>query len=121
MEEISIKDLISKLRDELFNSVDDEKPSILFVDKVELELHVDLSLDGSGSVKIKAFNLLEAGLAGSEKKVAGHKIKLTLSPLISKEEHVELLKKDVNAFKRILEGGKNALHKGVALPGQFDK
>lgn len=84
-DEIGLQELIDHVKEGLRKEAQD--PSrLFFVERVELELHVDVKREASGGLKISVLQLagLEAGGAATLER--GHVIKLALLPLVTYEE-----------------------------------
>jgi hypothetical protein len=79
------------------------------VDTIELELQVTVRKEGKAGLKVYVF---EAGGGGSRDDV--QKVKVTLSPLLSKEMRLRLLHKKLRPeqWRELLEQNVEALTKG---------
>jgi hypothetical protein len=81
--EIGLKDLIDQVKKEL--SVQSDHP-VLWVEKVELELNVTVKREGNTVIKIGILSIGEASVNGKLSSEDVHKIKVTLNPLLPKED-----------------------------------
>ncbi|MDZ8138251.1 MAG: trypco2 family protein [Nostoc sp. DedQUE04] len=112
---IGLAELIQQVKRELLTTyLNDETPShdtdipVFSVDSVELELQVTLKKEGKGGVKIY---VLELGGGSSRDDV--QKVKLTLSPLLKKEQLLGIYKKLYpERWQEFLETSVEALTKG---------
>ena len=87
---IGLAELIEQVKQELLTSSLDKEGDIplLSVDSVELELQVTVKKEAKGGIKIY---VLELGGGGSRDDV--QKVKVKLSPIVSKETLLSLYKK----------------------------
>jgi hypothetical protein len=96
--------LIDQVKTELLtpiraDSADDLYP-FLFVDEVTLEVDVAVTDTLSDSGKLTLY-VLEAGAEGEKRQQQGHKVTITLSPLVTKEEMRARLKLDGRLWQGI--------------------
>lgn len=100
--EITLSELIDQVREELLAPRQGTQATypFLFVDEVELELGVSVSkkADGSGKVNIA---VLEIGGGVGKTDQQTHRIKVKMTPLLTKEEVREKLKQ--NGLWEIIE------------------
>lgn len=91
---IGLSELIQQVKKDLLAPVLDRKsdPPILFVESVELELHVTAKREGNADIKIDVLSIGggEAGGAMSQEKT--HTVKVQLSPLFDKAQLLEWYK-----------------------------
>jgi hypothetical protein len=112
---IGLADLIQQVKRELLTTyLNDESPSndtdipVFSVDSVELELQVTVKKEGKGGIKIY---VLELGGGGSRDDV--QKVKLTLSPLLKKEQLLAMYNKMYpERWQEFLKTNVEALTKG---------
>ncbi len=83
--DISLHELIDHVRQELRKEPEDPS-KLFFVERVDLELRVDVAREASGGVKISVLQLAGVEAGGSATLEKGHIIKLALLPLITYEE-----------------------------------
>ncbi len=118
---IKLHELIDQVRDELLmprraDTLDAMYP-FLFVDEVELDLSVTVSakVEGSGKVSIQ---VIEVG-GGSE--AAGedvHSVKIKMTPLLTKEEIREQLKKNGRLWQTIENVTRRTMVKEDGMVGE---
>jgi hypothetical protein len=106
-QEISLQALIDKVKDELLTPTGGPDYPVFFVDKVELEVAVAIKSEGSGGLNI---SVLELG--GGISREEGHTIKVTLSPILSRDEQRALLDKDERMLDGVRRATQAALCKG---------
>jgi len=122
--EITFQELIDKVKDDLFSPYQGttEKGKVaypvFFVDRVELEITVDLSYDAEAGVKVSIPQLIEGSLAGEQGKATGHRMKITLVPILTSDQMRNLLKRDSRLMKGVEEAHLMAMRKGVDLLGK---
>ena len=104
---IGLAELIDQVKQELFSQETGSDTTVPFfsVDQVTLELKVTVSKEGKAGLQI---HVIEVGGGLSREDV--HTIQVTLTPLVSKEERIQLYKQyfpeAVEAVKRAsLTGG----------------
>jgi hypothetical protein len=108
---IGLAELIEQVKRELLPTTSDQETAVplLSVDTIELELQVTVRKEGKAGLKVYVF---EAGGGGSRDDV--QKVKVTLSPLLSKEMRLRLLHKKLRPeqWRELLEQNVEALTKG---------
>ncbi len=115
--EITIQELVDQVKTDLFSlhkGTEKEVKKIyplFFVDQVEIEIEFEVTYDAEAGLKISIPQLLEGSLSGGRENKKGHKMKITLSPILTKEELRELMKDD-RMMKEIGEASLMALRKG---------
>lgn len=115
--EITIQELVDQVKSELFSlqrGTENEVKKIyplFFVDQVEIEIEFEVTNDAESGLKISIPQLLEGSVAGGQENKRGHKMRITLSPILTKEELRELMKDD-RIMKEIQEASLMALRKG---------
>ncbi|SRR5581483_6554740 len=94
MQEIGLQELIDQVRKELL--VRQHEDPIFFLEKVELELAVKVVRAANGGVKVTVIGIVEGNVGGSLGGEQGHTVKITLSPLIERQEILAEVLKDPN-------------------------
>jgi len=123
-EEITLQGLIEKTKQDLFSpyqGTDNEGKIIypvFFVDQVELEITVNFSYDANAGLKISIPQILEGSVEGGQGKEAAHKMKISLSPIMTRDEMHEMAKKDKMLWKGIETATAMSLRKGGELAGE---
>lgn len=105
-ENISLRQLIDKVKLDLLEGTSDVYP-IFFVDKVELELMVNITQEISGGINVAVVNVAPK-ISGQQT----HVMRITLSPILSKDEQRELIQKDERLMSGIKRSSQIALSKG---------
>jgi|SanBayMetagenome_1026888.scaffolds.fasta_scaffold03048_1 Trypsin-co-occurring domain 2 len=94
--EIGLAELIAQVKKELAVKLDDSP--VFWVEKVELELNVTVKREAKGEVKgglkVLVLSIVEASTGGTISREDVHKIKLTLGPLISKDDIISKMSPD---------------------------
>jgi Trypsin-co-occurring domain 2 len=107
---IGLADLIEQVKRELLSTevtTSSETP-MFSVDEVTLELQVTVSKEGTGGLKIYVVEL--GGSAGRDDVQT---VKVTLTPLLSKDERIRLLQsQDPERWKAIMSASLTGLVKG---------
>ena len=107
---IGLAELIEQVKRELLPTTSDKDTEVPFlsVDTVELELQVTVRKEGKAGLKVYIF---EAGGGGSRDDLK--KVKVTLSPLLSKEKRLNLYtKRYPEHVKDLIDRSLEALNKG---------
>ncbi len=91
---IGLAELIEQVKRELLNNYPSDKKDIPFlsVDSVELELQVTVKKEGKGGIKINVLQLGGGELSGGASRDDVQKVKVTLSPLLKKEQLLGIYK-----------------------------
>lgn len=91
---IGLSELIQQVKKDLLAPVLDRKsdPPVLFVESVELELHVTAKREGNAGVKIDVLSIGGAEGGGSLSQEKTHTVKVQLSPLFDKAQLLEWYK-----------------------------
>lgn len=113
--EIGLAELIQQVKKELLTTYSPSKNDtpILSVDSVELELQVTVKKEGKGGVKINVLQFGGGELSGGASRDDVQKVKVTLSPLVSKEDILKVYnQKDPEKWKKFWETNVDALLKG---------
>lgn len=89
-EPIGLSELIEYVKSELMSQSNRENsPSLLFVESVELELHVTASREGNSGVRVDVLSIGGGNISGSVNQENSHIIKVKLSPLFEREQLLE--------------------------------
>lgn len=122
--EISLQDLIDKIKSDLFSPYGISPISrkiiypLFLVDQVEVELNVSITYEAGTGIKISIPQLAEASLDGKASTDGGHSMKIILKPILSSEQMRDLLGQDKHLMDGITEASLAALRKGTNLAGQ---
>ena len=105
MNEIGLQDLIYQVKRELLapnpaQRAKDPDP-LFFIDKVELEIAVKVQDEGSAGIKLSVLTFAELSAGASVTRERGHVVKVSLSPLLSKESLLADLLKDPEVAERL--------------------
>lgn len=118
-QDISLQTLIEKVKDELLAPTGGPGYPIFLVDKIELELQVIVTYEVEAGLKVSVLQLGGAEVGGSGTDERGHTIKVTLSPILSREEQRKLLEEDQRMWDGVRRATQAALRKGgAALAGE---
>ncbi|MDJ0903123.1 MAG: hypothetical protein QNJ55_30425 [Xenococcus sp. MO_188.B8] len=112
---IGLTELIEQVKQELLTTSPGNENDIPFlsIDSVELELQVTVKNEAKGGVKIYVLELSGGNIQDNVQKV-----KVTLSPLLNKEQRLEIYKKKYpERWKELLDTSMEALMKGNNKPG----
>lgn len=112
---IGLSELIEQVKQELLTTSPENENDIplLSVDSIELELQVTVKNEAKGGIKIY---VLELGGGNSQDDV--QKVKVTLSPLLNKEEMLGIYKKKYpERWDELLETSIEGGMKGNEQPG----
>jgi hypothetical protein len=117
MEEIGLQELIFQVKQELLapnpaQRAKDPYP-LFFIDKVDLEVAVKVSKSKGGGIKLTVLDFAEANASGSVVRERGHVVKVSLSPLLSREEIVAEALKDPHVREMVEKRSSQAVVKGV--------
>lgn len=114
MEDFSLQKLISQIKRELLSDSQSPEYPIFLIEKVELEVAISIKTEGKGGVSIQVVEL-GAGIS----KEHCNTVKITLSPILSRDEQLQFIKSDDRLRKGIERASKSALIKGnVELAGE---
>ena len=111
-QDISLQALIEKVKGELLAPTGGPGYPIFFVDKVELELQVAVTCEKKAGLKISVLQLGGVEAGGSATRERGHTIKVTLSPILSREEQRSLLEEDQRMWEGVRRATQAGLRKG---------
>ncbi len=101
---ITLSQLIDQVREELLSPRRARTPEamypFLFVDEVELEVNVTASstLEGAGKVNVQ---VVELGSSVEKANEQVHRVKIKMTPLMTKDEVREKLKADKRLWQKI--------------------
>ena len=111
-QDISLQALIDKVKKDLLSLTGGPEYPIFFVDNIELELQLVVTQEKSEGLKISVLEF--GGVEGSRSTAheRGHTVKLTLSPILSREEQRQLLQSDKRMWDGIQRATQAALRKG---------
>ncbi|OUL23953.1 hypothetical protein BV378_20160 [Nostoc sp. RF31YmG] len=118
--EIGLAELIQQVKQELLTTYprSENDTPILSVDSVELELQVTVKKDAKGGVKINVLQFGGGELSGGASRDDVQKVKVKLSPLVSKEQILKAYyKENPEKWQKFLETTVDALLKGSDEPG----
>ncbi|MBR8836635.1 MAG: hypothetical protein DSM106950_22115 [Stigonema ocellatum SAG 48.90 = DSM 106950] len=118
--EIGLAELIQQVKQELLTTYprSENDTPILSIDAVELELQVTVKREGKGGVKINVLQFGGGELSGGASRDDVQKIKVKLSPLVSKEQILKAYyKENPEKWPEVLEKTVDALLKGDDEPG----
>ena len=118
---VSLNQLIDQIREELLkprkSMTRDAVYPFLFIEDVELEASILVSSTtaGSGGVQIQVVEL-----SGNVQKVneSTHRIKIKMTPLLTKDEIREILKQDDRVWKNVLSTSMKATSKEDGMVGE---
>ena len=116
MEEIGLQDLIYQVKRELLapspaQRARDPYP-LFFIDKVELEIAVKVTRAAEGGVKLTVLDFAEVSAGRSVDRERGHVVKVSLSPLLSREVILSEALKDERVRQMVQSDSAQALIKG---------
>jgi hypothetical protein len=118
VEEIGLQDLIYQVKGELLalnpaQRAKDPYP-LFFIDKVELEIAVKVSQTTDGGIKLTVLDFAEASAGRSVGRERGHVVKVSLSPLLSRDVILAGALKNERVRQMVESDSVEALVKGVA-------
>lgn len=103
--EIGLQDLIYQVKRELLARNQAERARdpdpLFFIDKVDLEITIKIQKEGSGGINLSVLSFAELSAGGAVTSERGHVVKVSLSPLLAKEDILETLLDDPEVRKRI--------------------
>jgi hypothetical protein len=117
-QEISLQELIDQVKKELLAPTDSPNYPLFFVDRVELELTVDVTRGNSGEVGISVLEVVSGKAGRDSSQQQGHTIRVTLAPILKREEIQALLNKDKRLMQQIGKVSREALIKSDELEGE---
>lgn len=116
MQEIGLQELIEQVRKELLAPSNSPDP-IFFIDRVELELAVKVVKEAQGGVKVTVIGIVEGNLGASAGGEQGHIVKVSLSPLLSREAILNEVLTDPKKEEYLMKYMKRAFLKGEDTAG----
>jgi hypothetical protein len=123
MKEIGLQDLIYQVKGELLapnpaQRAGDPYP-LFFIDKIELEIAVRVSRATSGELKLTVLDFAELNAGQAVERERGHVVKVSLSPLLPREEILSETLKDDKIRQMVQSDLAQAVVKGdVGLVGE---
>lgn len=117
--EIGLAELIQQVKQELLTTYpqSENDTPILGIDSVELELQVTVKREGKGGVKINVLQFGGGELSAGASRDDIQKVKVKLSPLLSKEQILKAYyKENPEKWQQFLENTVKALTKGNDEP-----
>lgn len=123
MMDVMLRELIDQIREDLLSPSEAATPEakypFLFVEEVNVEVDVSVSkkADGSGKVSIKVVEL-GGGIERADQKT--HRVKIRLTPLLTKEEVRKKLKRDGQLWAQIESTVTRAATKESGMVGSDD-
>jgi hypothetical protein len=122
--QVTLQELINKVKQDLFTPYQgtDKEGKIIypifFVDNVELEVTVNLTYDAEAGLKITIPQIAEGSVTGGQGKETGHKMKISLLPIMTRDEMRDMAKKDDMLWRGIETATAMSLRKGSTLAGE---
>jgi len=118
---ITLHELVDQVREELLtppqkNALEAIYP-FLFVDEVELEVNVTVSSLAEGSGRLNVY-VLEVKAGGEHEREQAHRVRIRMTPLLTKEEVREQLQQDKGLWARIQHGVLRAGTKDLPMVGE---
>lgn len=117
MQEIGLQELIDQVKQELLAPNKDPNP-LFFIDKIELEMAVKVTKEADGNIKISVLNFFEGGAGGSLTRERGHVVKVSISPLLERDEIVKKFKDDPHTHEAIKRASQKAFTKESGMAGE---
>lgn len=114
---ISLRKLIDQVKKELLASTSKPDYQLFFIDKVELELVVAITQGASGEIGISVLDLISGQAKKDSSQQHSHTIKVSLTPILTREEIRALLDRDERLRERIRETSRVALTRNDDLEG----
>ena len=116
MSEIGLQDLIYQVKNELLapnpaQRAKDPYP-LFFIDKVELEIAVKVSRADDGGIKLTVLDFAEVSAGRSVERERGHVVKVSLSPLLSRDAILAEAMKDERVRQMVKDNSKRAFVRG---------
>jgi hypothetical protein len=117
-QEISLQKMIDQVKKELLAPSASPDYPLLVIDEVELELAVAITQEAGGEIGISVLETLSGKVQGDLSRQHSHTVRLTLTPVLSREEIKALLDRDDRLRKRINEIGPVVLTRSEDLEGE---
>ncbi len=109
--EITLQNLIEKVKTELLAPASAPGYPVFFIEKVEIELQVNVSSQANGEIGISVLDYAKAGAGASKSQEKSHTIKVTLTPILTREEQRALVEKDEKMMSGVQRATQAALRK----------
>jgi hypothetical protein len=112
---VELAELIEQVKQELLSTYPSNKTNTPFlsVDSIELELQVTVKKEAKGGVKINVLQFGGGEISGGGSRDDVQKVKVTLSPLLKKEQLLSIYQKqNPEQWQQFLETSVEALTKG---------
>ncbi len=90
---------------------------LFFIDRLELEISVKISQEQNGGIKITVFDFAEVGTGKSRAEERAQVIRISLSPLISRDKIIEAIE-DPETLNRLQKNSEKAMMKGIPIYGK---
>jgi hypothetical protein len=114
--EIGLQDLIYQVKDELLARNPAQKAKdpypLFFIDKIDLEIAVNVSQATDGSIKLTVLDFAQIGAGKSVQQERGHVVKVSLSPLLSRDAILAKALEDERVWQMVGSGSMQAFVKG---------
>ncbi len=118
MSEIGLQDLIYQVKHELMSPNAKERARdpypLFFIEKIELEISVNVTHTSGGGIKLTVLDFAEIGGTKSVDRERGHVVKVSLSPLQSRDTILKKALEDPKVQKAIHESA------GVWVKGSLE-
>jgi hypothetical protein len=118
MQEIGLQEFIEQIRKELLELGKSPDP-IFFIDKVELELTVKVTRQGNGQIQVTVLSFAGASLGGSKGDERGHVVRISLSPLMTREDIYKEVVRDEATKEYLMKYMKRAFTKSDGMVGDI--
>ncbi|BAZ12526.1 hypothetical protein NIES4071_43570 [Calothrix sp. NIES-4071] len=112
---VELAELIEQVKKELLSTYPSDKSNTPFlsVDSIELELQVTVKKEAKGGVKINVLQFGGGELSGGGSRDDVQKVRVTLSPLLKKEQLLSIYQKNnPEQWQQFLKTSVEALTKG---------
>lgn len=122
MEIIGLQELIDQVKDELVGSTQARvgvRNPLFFVERVELEIGLTVTHTSDGSAKLAVLGFAEVGGGKTLDQEKVHVVKVSLLPLLSREELLKDVLQQPTAHEA-LQQQVSQLVKGIPLAGERD-
>ncbi len=107
-QEIGLQELIWQVKRELLAQSEDDPVPLFYIEGIDLELHVEVRVEGQASIKIYVVDV-----GGSGPQARGQVVRVSLRPLYSKEELREMLEQDPALGKRLQDAASQGVLKNA--------
>ncbi|MBW4665930.1 MAG: hypothetical protein KME60_00445 [Cyanomargarita calcarea GSE-NOS-MK-12-04C] len=118
--EIGLAELIQQVKQELLTTYpgSENDTPLLSIDSVELELQVTVKKEGKAGIKINVLQFGGGELSGGANRDDVQKVKVKLSPLVSKEVLINTYgKKNPEKYQQFVDQTLEGILKGSDDPG----